>query len=117
MAAITKELEEVVEIVSDRLADLVITAIDALTGGTGVPFDWEAMSKEEQQENYLLLRHSPDAWTRYIEGKTQGFIQKLKDQGLDEEKIASIHPYSVVMTRVLSWSAEMEKEIGNAVSS
>lgn len=121
MPAITKELEEVVEVVSDRLADLAVSAINALTGGDGIPFDWDEMSEEEQIENYKLLRYSPDAFFRYMEDKTKGFIQKLQDNGLDEEIIHSLRPYEIVLTAVINWSYNMEQKLGkeklDAVSS
>lgn len=119
MVAITKELEEVVKIVSDRLSKLVTDAIIALTGGDGVPFDWEELDKREEIENYKLLKGSPDAFNNYIEQKAQGFIQKLKDLGLDDEQIHSIRPYEIVLVAVLNWSVKMEKKLEdiNAVPS
>lgn len=119
MTAVSKAIEELVEVASDRLSKLVASAIVALTED-GTPHDWEKLDQEQQLEEYDKLRNSPDAMFRYMDMKVKGFVQKLKENGLDDEAIAEIHPASIVVINTLNRLYELEqlarKREGNAVS-
>lgn len=105
------ELPKLVEIVSDRLSEIVILAINALIEDGRKPFGWSEMTDEEKLEEYGVLRNSPDAMYRYMDAKIQGFIQKLKESGLDDEQIAEIQPYTIVIVRILNEWYQMEKQL------
>jgi hypothetical protein len=105
------ELPKLVEIVSDRISTVVIAAINALIED-GKPFGWSEMTEEEKMEEYQLLRDSSDAMYRYMDLKVQGFIQKLKEAGLQDEQIAEIQPYTIVIVRILNEWYQMEKKLG-----
>ena len=104
------ELETIIEVVIDRVADIVTQAITTMTDD-GRPFNTGRLSPDEELEEYLKLRDSPDAMYRYMAGKAEGFIEGLKTNGLDPDSINSLHPYSIAITKSLNWFYEMEKRL------
>ena len=108
--SLVSELEDIVEVVTDRVVDIVTQAIGTMTDD-GRPFNVGRLTPDEELEEYLKLRNSPDAMYRYMAGKAEGFIETLKTNGLDPDSINSLHPYSIAITKSLNWFYEMEKRL------
>lgn len=104
------DYEEIVDIVSDWAVEVLEDAISRIMPD-GKSFGHSLMSEEEQMNEYMKLRGSPDAFFRYIDGKAREIINRLSADGVDEEKIQSCHPYDIAVSVVLDWSARMEGKI------
>lgn len=116
--SLATDLADYIEIVSNNVANFVLLAIEALTDDFE-PFGWSELTEDEQLMEYANIRNSPDAMYKYMDGKAQGLIQRFKEGGLDDEKIASLHPYQIAIVTSLNNLYALEqayqKRFGNAV--
>ena len=106
------ELEEVVEIVSDWAVKVVEDTVGTLSTD-GRPLGFQPRTTEEQILEYNKLRCNPASWYQYIDGKAKELIDKLIQSGVPQSEIAAIQPYDIAIAYIVSWSAEMEDELGN----
>lgn len=104
--------ESVVEDVVESVAQDVEWLLDSFMPD-GRPFGMEKLSEEEQIQKYLAdgLHDNPEAAANWIRQKVNDLIQMMTIFGVTQDKIASVHPYDIVETAALIWSAHMERLI------
>ena len=112
MTTFIEDQEEVVPIVRDWAVGIINDAVVSLTKD-GRPFGSDIMTPEQQMEEYMKLRGNPEAYMKYIDSKARDLMNQLLKDGLDEESIASIHPYDIAIRFAIDWSSRMEKEMLN----
>ena len=110
MASFVRDLEEIIEIVSDWGLDIINTVVDKLTEG-GPPFDTIELTPAEQMEEYMKFRGNPQAWLQELNKRAEALTQKLSESGLDQSTIESIHPYNAAFLLLASHSYEMETKL------
>ena len=104
-----EDLEEIEKELVDWAYDTINEIVDVLSEG-GRPFGQKPQTTIEQLEEYETLQAKPEAWAKWITDQTTFFIQKLKDSGLDDKQIASVHPWDVIIRMAVQYSYDMEKK-------
>ena len=100
-------MEELVDIIADWGVQVILESIQDLTTD-GRPFGMPKKTPQEQINTYMQVRDDPQKCFNYIDGKARELINQLINSGVPETDIAAIHPYDIVISYALTWSAEME---------
>ncbi len=101
------EIEVIVEEVSTWGAEYVSTIIEALAPD-GRPFGMEELTEEEQVDDYLQIRSSTEAWTKWVNDRTLNIIQRLTIAGVSDEQIFTVKPFDIAEQMALAYSVRME---------
>lgn len=119
MSYIIKDLEDIVEAVSDWAVTTVQEVTRALSPD-GRPFGYVEMTEEEQLNEYFQFKGNPEAWATRI-GEIAGDItKKLTEAQVSPDEIMSVHPMDIAQKYLISYSCDMEaileKNSGNLSS-
>ena len=98
------------EIVSDWAVKVIGKAVDALMPD-GRPWGMVKQTVDEQLQDYLQLRGSPEAWDSLRLEQSVAIAQKLTESGLDESDVLSLHPFDMATKFALAMSVRMEDEL------
>ena len=101
------ELEEVVDIVATWAYEVVEEVITAISPD-GKPFGMKPKTQEEKIEEYLVLRGNPEKWGQWITSNADFITKKLRESGVAEDKVLSVHPYDLAIRLAVKYSADME---------
>ena len=84
----------------------------------GKPFGTEPVSEQEQVQRYLEagMHDNPDANMNWIREKVGLLVDQLKQYGVTDDKINSVHPYDIVAYAGLVWSGHMEEKLARHAS-
>ena len=110
MTYMIKELEDTIDIVSDWAVEAVQVVLKVISPD-GRPFGYEEETDEDQIIQYLQYKSSPESWAERVGELTGELMQKLRDNGLSEDQIISIHPIDIVQKYLIAYSVEMEEKM------
>lgn len=113
-ASYIADLEQVYKEVAKWCEDAIREIIHVLAPD-GRPFGMAAKSEEEQLMEYLSIRGNSEKWLQWIVSNADFITQKLREGGVAEDKILSVHPYDLAVRLAYSWSAEMEEKLGRVI--
>lgn len=106
----TEETEEIIDNVVKAMADDIEFIVDSLMPD-GRRFRQKTLSEKEQLAMYEQegLHESPDACLNWIRTRVVQLTQELQKYGVPPEMVAQAHPYDIVETALIKFSAKMEK--------
>lgn len=104
------ETEDAIDSVVKGMADDIEFIIDSFIPD-GRMFRQQPMSEDEQLEQYLAegLHDNVDAALNWIRTRVVQLTQELQKYGVPPEMVAQVHPYNIVETAAIKFSARMEK--------
>lgn len=107
------DVEEIIDSVVVAVADDIEWMVDEVFMPDGRPFRQEKMTIEEQIEEYKKsgLRDNKDAAKNWMRERVVMLTQKLSQYGIGPEEVANAHPWDIIQTAGLKYSARMEREI------
>lgn len=101
-------LEETVDVVSDWAVD-VISKVSKSLSPDGRPFNEVKKTKSEILTEYMQIRGNPEAWVQWVDSKVLEIMTYLTSEGVDQEVLVGVHPYSIALSYAVDYSARMEK--------
>lgn len=107
------DVEEIIDSVVVAVADDIEWMVDEVFMPDGRPFRQEKMTMDEQIEQYMQsgLRDNKDAALNWMRERVVMLTQKLSQYGIGPEEVANAHPWDIIQTAALKYSARMEREI------
>lgn len=101
-----------IESVVDDVSDWAVETVDRITKALspdGRPFDEVKKTKAQLMAEYMELRGNPEAWVQWIDSKVVEIMTYLTGEGIDQEYMAGVHPYSIAISYAIDYSARMER--------
>ena len=111
--SLPSEVEALVDGVVKAVADDIEWMVDEIFIPDGRPFRQERMTEDEQVDEYVNsgLRDNHDAALNWMRQRVVMLTEKLSHYGIPPEEVALIHPWDIVQTAAIKYSARMEKLI------
>lgn len=101
--------EEIVDDVAQWGVDYVNRVIEVLAPD-GRPFGMERRSRRDQVRDYVQnVRGKEDVWRLRVEDTANRIVTLLKEAGVKDDDIASVHPYSIALKLQFQYSSTMER--------
>lgn len=100
--------------VIQEVADWCMSTIEEVTkvlAPDGRPFGMLPRDDEQKLQEYFQVRGQAIKWQQWITGNADFITQKLRENGVAEDKIIAVHPFDLAINLALHWSSEMETMI------